>query len=183
MRQQPQQVRPPVPAHRRVGEHPRGLREHLIERLRPRGMPVPGPHPRIIHDSQHAPSLARQDRQITQPRQSRHAVVVLEETSMLRRPAPQALGAFEVNREAVAVLPGRGDDHGRNSSPGHCSRSPCPGAGCTSRPTETAQRPRAQTCPRSRSGPIAHAARQWTPPRASAGTSASPCSAAARAPR
>jgi hypothetical protein len=42
-------------------------------------MPDPGPHPRVIHDSQHAPSLADQDGQITQPRQttSQPAVVVL----------------------------------------------------------------------------------------------------------
>ena len=40
-------------------------------------MPGIGSHPRLIHDSQHAPSLARRDRQITQTRRSRPAVVVL----------------------------------------------------------------------------------------------------------
>jgi hypothetical protein len=40
-------------------------------------MRLTGPHPRIIHDSQHAPSLAAQRLKITQPRRSRHAVVVL----------------------------------------------------------------------------------------------------------
>jgi len=54
MRQQPQQVRTPVPAHRRAPESPRNMREHLIERLRPRGMPVNGPHPRPIHGPEQA---------------------------------------------------------------------------------------------------------------------------------
>jgi hypothetical protein len=33
-------------------------------------MPIPGPHPRIIHDSQHASTMARDAAQITQPRRS-----------------------------------------------------------------------------------------------------------------
>src|ERR1700733_10361894 len=42
-------------------------------------MPVSIPDPRLIHDSQHAPSLAGQDSQITKPRRStsRPAAVVL----------------------------------------------------------------------------------------------------------
>jgi hypothetical protein len=68
-----------VPAHRRVRERPSGLGEQLIERLRPRGMRLTGQHPHLIHDSQHAPSLAGRERQITQPRRatSQPAVVVL----------------------------------------------------------------------------------------------------------
>jgi hypothetical protein len=44
-------------------------------------MRLTGQHPRLIHDTQHAPSLACQDPQITQPRraQSQPAVVVLDE--------------------------------------------------------------------------------------------------------
>lgn len=48
----------PVPAHRGIPEGTRDLREHLIKRLRPRGMAGPRRHPRLFHDSQHAPSLA-----------------------------------------------------------------------------------------------------------------------------
>jgi hypothetical protein len=68
-----------VPPHRSVGKSTSDLREQLTERLRPRGMPVTGQHPRIIHDTQHAPSLARREPPITQPRRitSLLAVVVL----------------------------------------------------------------------------------------------------------
>jgi hypothetical protein len=62
-------------------ERLRDQREHLAQQLRPRGMPIPGPYPRAIHDSQHAPSLAVQDPQITQPGRKHHsrAVVILED--------------------------------------------------------------------------------------------------------
>ena len=45
-------------------------------------MPVSTPDPRVIHDSQHAPSLAAQDPQITQPRRptSQPAAVVLAQS-------------------------------------------------------------------------------------------------------
>jgi hypothetical protein len=67
-RQQPQQVRPPPPPHMRVAEAPRDLHEHLVEPLRPRGMPVPGTTTRIIHDPKHAATLADGKPPITQPR-------------------------------------------------------------------------------------------------------------------
>ena len=46
------------------------IREHLIESLSPRGMPILIRHPRVIHDRQHAPTLARRGPQITQPRRT-----------------------------------------------------------------------------------------------------------------
>jgi hypothetical protein len=51
------------------------------ERFRPRGMPVPGLHSRVLHDSQHAAILASAESQVTQPRWtiSQIAVAVLAE--------------------------------------------------------------------------------------------------------
>jgi site-specific DNA recombinase len=48
-------------------------------------MPVSIPDPRVIHDSQHAPSLAAQDPQITQPRRptSQPAAVVLDPDQLI----------------------------------------------------------------------------------------------------
>jgi hypothetical protein len=44
------------------------LHEHLVERLRPRGIPIPGSRQRVLHDRKHAPTLARHGHQITQSR-------------------------------------------------------------------------------------------------------------------
>jgi hypothetical protein len=60
-------------------------------------MPAIGPHLRIIHDSQHAATLAAQDRKITPPRgtSSQLTVVVLGGFPLPRRPFPQLDGCRE----------------------------------------------------------------------------------------
>jgi hypothetical protein len=75
--------RPPPPGRRR--ELTRHLREHLIERLNPRGVPGISPQPHLIHETQHDPSLASQDPEITQPRRSRSqtAAVVVGGVSLI----------------------------------------------------------------------------------------------------
>jgi hypothetical protein len=53
------------------------LRVPIIHPCWSGSMPIESRHPHVIHDSQHAPSLANRDRQITAPCRSQHAAVVL----------------------------------------------------------------------------------------------------------
>jgi hypothetical protein len=51
-------------------------------------MRLTGQHPRLIHDSRHAPSLAHRERQITQPRQttSQPAVIAARQCRKCGKP-------------------------------------------------------------------------------------------------